>query len=40
MNEGFIWASYLVTYGLIIGYAFTVWNRARSARDRSSDRRQ
>lgn len=40
MTEGFIWASYLVTYGLIIGYVFTVWNRSRSTRDRSSDTRQ
>lgn len=37
MTDGFIWASYLVTYGLIAGYALTVWNRMRSRRHRSSD---
>lgn len=40
MSEGFIWASYLVTYGLIIGYVFTVWNRSRTTRNRSTDRLQ
>ena len=38
MSDGFIWASYLATYGLIVGYAVTVWNRIRSRR-RSSDPR-
>lgn len=37
MTDGFIWAAYLMTYGLIVGYAVTVWNRMRHRRDRSSD---
>lgn len=37
MTDGFIWASYLVTYGLVVGYGMTVWNRLRSRRDRSPD---
>lgn len=37
MSDGFIWAAYLVTYGIIVGYAVTVWNRLRSRRNRSSD---
>jgi hypothetical protein len=38
MSGGFIWASYLVTYGLIVGYAVTVWTRVRGRRLGSSDR--
>ncbi|HSJ28312.1 MAG TPA: hypothetical protein VLB67_08875 [Acidimicrobiia bacterium] len=37
MSDGFIWASYLATYGLIAGYAVTVWNRIRTRRRRSAD---
>ena len=40
MSSGFIWASYLVTYGIIVGYALTVWNRIRNRRDPSADPRQ
>lgn len=39
MSDGFIWASYLVTYGIIVGYAAVVWNRIRHRRDRSPDSR-
>jgi hypothetical protein len=39
MSDGYIWASYLVTYGLITGYAVTVWNRIRSRRPPSLDPR-
>jgi hypothetical protein len=39
VNDGFIWLSYLVTYGLIAGYLATVWSRTRSQRGRSVDRR-
>lgn len=35
MNDTFIWLSYLVTYGLIAGYALTVWNRIRARRGRA-----
>ncbi len=37
MSEGFVWASYLVTYGLVAGYAATVWNRIRSHHRRRPD---
>lgn len=39
MTDGFVWLSYLVTYGLIVGYGVTVWNRIRTHRERSADRR-
>lgn len=29
MDPLFIWLSYLVTYGLIAGYAVTVWRRSK-----------
>lgn len=39
MNNSYIWISYLVTYGLIVGYFAVVWSRIRSLRRRSSDAR-
>jgi hypothetical protein len=39
MNNSYIWISYLVTYGLIVGYVVVVWSRIRSHRGRSSDTR-
>ena len=38
MSEGFVWASYLVTYGLIVGYAATVWSRIRGLQRARPDR--
>jgi hypothetical protein len=37
VSQGYIWAAYLATYGLIVGYAVTLWHRLRQ-RDRSTDR--
>ena len=37
MSDGFVWAAYLVTYGLILGYAATVWSRLRGRDDRHPD---
>jgi hypothetical protein len=38
MSEGFVWASYLVTYGLVVGYVATVWSRIRSHQRQRPDR--
>lgn len=32
MSDAFIWASYLATYGLIVGYAVSLWSRLRRRR--------
>ena len=37
MNDAYIWAAYLATYGIVIGYAATLWRRLRQ-RDRTTDR--
>lgn len=29
MSDTFVWLSYIVTYGLVAGYAYAIWNRAR-----------
>lgn len=39
MSDGYVWAAYLVTYGMILGYSLTVWNRLRGRRRRPSDER-
>lgn len=33
MSEGFVWASYLTTYGLIVGYVAVLYGRLRRRRD-------
>lgn len=34
MSDGFIWASYLVTYGLVAAYAWRLAGRLRRHRER------
>lgn len=36
MSQGYIWAAYLATYGLIVGYAVTLWRRLRQ-HDRATE---
>lgn len=33
MSDPFILLSYLATYGLIVGYAWSLWSRLRARRD-------
>lgn len=39
MSDVYIWLAYLATYGLILGYAATMWSRLRSRGERSVERR-
>lgn len=36
MSNGWIWAAYLVTYGLVFGYVFSLVRRSRRLNRRGS----